>query len=287
MKASKYSKFAVEPAALAEQPSVAEAPQVERRRRKRARMSSPVLVRLLNAPAPFQETCKTVDVSRDGILFTATHPRYSVGQRLEVTFPYSTDPSALNHAQPADVVRVIDSGGGLVGVAIQFVPAAAASRKAAAASASSSAPQPGHTTPSPTALLVEWDRRASDRLRATLQRNGYAVIVVPGAHAALDILQTSVPAIFVAPDNGDMDGQYLCATIRKDERLQHVPVILLSSSAQGNYVPPQQLGAVVSLAKSSSPDRLLQMIRLLAPPPTKSKGSVYGAPAQNDLEPSL
>lgn len=284
MKASKYSKSAVDLAALAEQPGAPATQQVERRRRKRAKISSPVLVQLLDSPAAFQETCKTVDVSRDGILFMSTHSQYCVGQRLEVTFPYSTAFSALNHAQPADVVRVFDGGGGLTGVAVQFAPVPA-SRKPAAAPASSSAPQSGHTTPSATVLLVEPDSRASDRLRVSLQRHGYAVIVTPGAHAALDILKTSVPAVFVAPENGEMDGQELCATIRKDERLQHVPIILLSSSAQGNSVPAQQLGAVVSLAKSSSPDRLLQMIRLLAPPPTKT--SPYGAAAHKGVESSF
>lgn len=279
MKSSKYSKSAVEPVAVAEQPGASGTPQVERRRRKRAKMSSPVRVRVLDSPAPFQEVCKTVDVSRDGILFTSPHPGYCAGQRLEVTFPYSTAPSALNHPQPAGVVRVFDSGEGLFGVAVQFTPAAA-SRKPAAAPATSSAPQSGHTTPSAVVLLLESDRRASDRLRALLQRDGYTVVVVATVQAALEILRTTVPAVFVTAQNAEIDGNDLCITVRHDERLQHVPIILLGDSTQSDPSATRQLGPVVSIARSSNPDRLIQMIRLLAPPPTK--GSAYGAQTHKD-----
>lgn len=284
LKSSKYSKSAVDLAAVAEQPSDIGTTRVERRRRKRAKLSSPVRVRVLDSHAAFQEVCKTVDVSRDGILFLSPHSGYQVGQHLEVTFPYSAAPSALNHPQPADVVRAFESGAGLFGVAVQFVPATA-SRKSAVASENTPAPQSAHTTPSAVVLLVESDRRVSDRLRELIKRDGYTMVVVPSAKAALNVLDTTVPAVLVAPENGDMDGQDLCATIRKDDRLQHVPVILLTSPSQPNSVPAQQLGAVVSLAKSSSPDRLLQMIRLLAPPPTKA--SAYGAPQHRDLDRSL
>ena len=44
---------------------------IERRRRKRARISAQVHVRVVNSPEPFEEVCKSVDVSRDGLLFTS------------------------------------------------------------------------------------------------------------------------------------------------------------------------------------------------------------------------
>src|ERR1700752_935710 len=93
---------------------------VERRRRKRAKITAQVHVRGLNSPEPFEEVCKSIDVSRDGLLFTAVRAGYWKGQMLEVTFPYSTAAAALNTAQQAEVVRVESSAGGQNGVAGQF-----------------------------------------------------------------------------------------------------------------------------------------------------------------------
>src|SRR5580704_3482592 len=97
---------------------------IERRRRKRAKISAQVHVRVVNAPEPFEEVCKSVDVSRDGLLFMSARAGYWKGQMLEVTFPYSTAAAEFNTAQKAEVVRV-ESSGGQHGVAVQFSAAKA------------------------------------------------------------------------------------------------------------------------------------------------------------------
>ncbi|MGA8408054.1 MAG: PilZ domain-containing protein, partial [Candidatus Acidiferrales bacterium] len=94
----------------------------DRRRRKRAKITAQVHVRGLNSPEPFEEVCKSIDVSRDGLLFTAARTGYWKGQRLEVTFPYSTAAAALNTAQPAEIVRVVEQDGHYA-VAVQFINA--------------------------------------------------------------------------------------------------------------------------------------------------------------------
>src|SRR6201987_1327674 len=76
---------------------------VQPRRRKRAKITAQVHVRGLNSPEPFEEVCKSIDVSRDGLLFTSARAGYWKGQMLEVTFPYSTAAAALNTAQQAEV----------------------------------------------------------------------------------------------------------------------------------------------------------------------------------------
>src|SRR5579864_5443514 len=101
---------------------------IERRRRKRAKISAQVHVRVVNSPEPCEEVCKSVDVSRDGLLFTSVRAGYWKGQLLEVTFPYSTAAAALNTAQQAEVVRVEASAGGPHGVAVQFCAAKADAR---------------------------------------------------------------------------------------------------------------------------------------------------------------
>src|SRR5580692_6262072 len=95
---------------------------IERRRRKRAKITAQVHVRGLNSPEPFEEVCKSIDVSRDGLLFTAARAGYWKGQRLEVTFPYSTAAAALNTAQQAEIVRVVEQDGRHA-IAVQFINA--------------------------------------------------------------------------------------------------------------------------------------------------------------------
>src|SRR6202789_467473 len=70
-----------------------------RRRRKRAKITAQVHVRGVNCPEPFEEVCKSVDVSRFGLLFTAARAGYWKGQRIDVVFPYSSAAAALNSAQ--------------------------------------------------------------------------------------------------------------------------------------------------------------------------------------------
>jgi len=253
---------------------------VDRRRRKRAKMSAQLRVRALNSPTPFEEICKSVDVSRDGVFFLSSHSGYWKGQALEVTFPYSSAPSALNQGQPAEVVRVSDQGEGQFGIAVQFASAKASPGAGSTHRASAGAPV--HPRPASVVVVIEPDSTASDAIRDVLQRDGYTAVVVPNAQAALDVLKTTVPSVFVTDvENSDIDGHDFCLIIRRNERLQHVPIILLTSSTQpADYATSQQLGAVVCIAKSPDPDRLLKVVRLVAPPPTKR--SAYGAPVQSD-----
>jgi CheY-like chemotaxis protein len=251
---------------------------VDRRRRKRAKISAQVHIRAANSPEPFEEVCKSVDVSRDGLLFVAARAGYWKGQRLEVTFPYSTAASALNKAQDAEVVRVEEQGPGLSAIAVQFVAAKRVAESASdPAMADAGKTSPAQEKQSAVVLAVEPDMRAADMMRSLLQQDGYTVIVVQNAQAALDVLKTTVPSVFLAEvENEEMSGHDLCLIIKRNERLQRVPVILLTRSAQpADYSASHQLGAVVCMAKPFKPERLLHVVRLVAPPP--SQKNVYGS----------
>jgi CheY-like chemotaxis protein len=277
-------------------------PGLERRRRKRAKISAQVHVRVVNSPEPFEEVCKSVDVSRDGLLFTSARAGYWKGQQLEVMFPYSTAAGALNTPQTAEVVRVESAAGGQHGVAVHFNAAKADARSEkkvasngvkaadpfadgarAHSAATSSTVEASRAAASSAAkqnsvvLAVESDQRTADMMRNILQSDGYTVIIVSNAQAALEVLRTTVPAVFLAEVEGeDMSGHDLCLIIKRNDRLQRVPVILLTRSAQpSDYSASHQMGAVVCMAKPFKPERLLHVVRLVAPPP--SQRSVYGA----------
>jgi DNA-binding response OmpR family regulator len=119
-------------------------------------------------------------------------------------------------------------------------------------------------------LIVEPDRRTAEMMRGMLEQDGYKVVTVPTAEQALSILRTTVPVAFIAEVEGsDMSGQDLCLIIKRNERLQRVPVILLTRSAQpADYSASHQLGAVVCMAKPFQPERLQHVVRLVAPPPS-------------------
>lgn len=256
---------------------------IERRRRKRAKISAQVHVRAVNAPEPFEEICKSIDVSRDGLLFTAARAGYWKGQRLDVTFPYSSAAAALNQSQEAEIVRVTEAGGGQYNIAVQFLAAkseAKSEKKGAVADAFSGAvndntPAPGAKQQS-VVLAVESDPRTAEIMRNILQNDGYTVVIVPTAQQALEVLRTTVPVVFLAEvEAQDMSGHDLCLIIKRNDRLQRVPVILLTRSAQpADYSASHQLGAVVCMAKPFKPERLLHVVRLVAPPP--KIGSAYG-----------
>lgn len=254
---------------------------VERRRRRRAKISAPILVRTVNSLRAFEEVCKTLDASRDGLFFLSSHAGYSTGQTLEVTFPYSTGASALNKAQAAEVVRIVERNGGQFGVGVQFAsakPTVLEFRDNVYGAGTSSTGPAGQKTAA-LVLLVEADAQIADSMRPLLQQDGYTILVVPTAQAALEVLKTTVPTVFITEtENADISGQDLCLIMRRNDRLQHVPAILLGESPQPADAACKELGTVVCLAKPFNPERLLHLIRLVAPPP--SQRSVYGARLQ-------
>lgn len=246
-------------------------PFQERRRRRRAKISAQVHIKM-SAGTPFEEVCMSVDVSRDGLLFVTSRKNYQKGQRVQITFPYSAAAAAISTAQYADVVRTIEMPDGRIGVGVEFKDSSTTSKKDEPATAKSPVSKS-------VVLAVEPDARQADMLRNLLSQDGYTVMVVPTAKQALDVLRTTTPAVFLAEvEAQDMSGHDLCLIIKRNERLQQVPVILLTRSAQpADYSASHSLGAVICMAKPFKPERLQHVIRLVAPPP-RMTGSMYAAP---------
>ncbi|MGB6874943.1 MAG: response regulator [Candidatus Acidiferrales bacterium] len=266
----------------------------DRRRRKRVKVSAQVRVRATDVKADlFTEVAMTMDVSRDGILFSTSRQDFRKGMSVGVTFPFSTAPNALNSEQPAEVVRALDLGNGQVGVAIQFTHAQQRAAAAIAASgpgskekssvhgastAAKGAPQQASSA-RPVVLVVESDVRVQDQLKALLTPEGYDVFAVRTGAEALDILRTTVPACFIAEiEASDTSGYDLCLIIKRSTRLENVPVVLVTQNATpADYAASREFGAVVCMAKPFNPERMLQVVRLLAPSPFSSAPKTYGS----------
>jgi CheY-like chemotaxis protein len=251
----------------------------ERRKRKRVKLSAQVHVRGgVGTVEEFQEVSTSLDVSRDGLLFVAGRSGYWVGQPLDVTFPY-TPSSGINTAQKAKVARVFLRPDRKYGVAVQFQAATASyAAKQGGTSYASNAAYASYAAQAirQMVLLVESDPQVVATLCTLLQQDGYHFAHVPTAKAALDVLKTATPVAVIAEVDGEeMSGRDLCVVIKKNERLKKIPVILLTCTATpADYSESHQLGAVVCMAKPFNPERLLHVVRMVAPPP--SQRTAYG-----------
>lgn len=268
-----------------------EKPQVERRLRRRAKISAAVHIRGIDTPEPFEEVCKSIDVSRDGLLIQVARAGYWKGQRVEVTFPYSPASASSTPGQHAEVVRVSEESNGHYNIAVHFAQAKLTGPRAengnrAGATAGTALVA---NAPQSVVLGVESDPKTAEIMRTILSNDGYTVIIVPTAQQALDVLRTTVPSVFIAEVEGpEMSGHDLCLIVKRNDRLSRVPVILITSSAQpADYTASHQMGAVVCMAKPFKPERLLHVVRLVAPPPQVR--SPYQSPrnGSNSVERSL
>jgi CheY-like chemotaxis protein len=242
----------------------------DRRRRCRVKIVGRVQVRGgIGTLDLFEDMGKSIDVSRDGILLSTSRGGYWVGQMLEVTFPYWTAPTSINQARRARVVRNLLLPDFCYAVAVQFEVSAGNGHSAHLTQAQ---------MPKQVRVLgVEPDATIARAIRNLLEQDGYQVVLVSTAQQALDILQSDTPDVLIAETEGQgVTGTELCAVVKKTLRLQHIPVILLTHSAlPSNYSASYRAGALVCMMKPCEPERLLNAVHLVAPPP--GQRSTYSA----------
>lgn len=225
-----------------------------------------------------QEIATTFDVSRSGILFHTQLDCYSRGMQVAVVFPYSKSPKAIHTEQKGRIVRIIELGDGMRGVAITFsaAPVEDLSLAAAAEAAANdiyAPPPPAETGPAkkPMVLAVESDPQLRESLKMYLENEGYDVMAVSNAADAREVLDLFVPSLLVAEIEGQGDerpGYDLCGHVKATWRLRRVPVVLTTFSAYpSDYSQAHALGAIVCMAKPYKQERLGHIVRLLAPLP--------------------
>jgi CheY-like chemotaxis protein len=255
----------------------------ERRRRRRALISAPVRVRSLNITEEGpSEVTTTIDVSRGGIFFVSELTNYEKHMEVAVVFPFSGIPGDVHSEQMGHIVRVVEYEDGRRGIAVSFEKPAVVTDEALIDSggrqlqphalrapgvpggdAASSAEQKEVKV-----LILEADSRARESMSSYLGSEGYSPMTVSTGAKAREMLATNVPAVVIADVEGDsMAGFDICAFIKSDERLRHVHVILVTSSAYpSDYANAHAVGATICMAKPFKQEKLGQMVKLLAPP---------------------
>lgn len=258
----------------------------ERRRRRRALISAPVRIRPVHlTDAGPMEVTTTLDVSRAGIFFVTDLNTYARAMDVAVVFPYSGIPGEVYAEQIGRVVRVVEYEDGRRGIALSFEKSAANEEALIdssgrnvklAGAAGRAAGAASHKDYSHVkVLVVESDERARQTMSSYLQGEGYNALGLPSGTLAREVLAVHVPAVVIAEIEGDgMMGYELCAYIKSDERLRHVPVILTTRSAYpSDYANAHAVGAIICMAKPFKQEKLGHMVRLLAPPKRKEADS--------------
>jgi CheY-like chemotaxis protein len=252
-------------------------PAEDRRRKRRALISSPIRVRGIHVTTSGpDEITSTVDVSRYGILFHTVLDTYQRGMDVAVVFPYHKSATGAQAEQFGRVVRLHELPDGRqavaialgVGVGEHLVDSNGRQLSTERVQLSNStAPQ----VKPPLVLTIDSDSMLRDTMKLFLQNEGYEVIAVSTANDAREVLNMFMPAMIVAEMEGEgesMPGLDLCAHVKSSPSLKKIPVVLTSRSGYpSDYSNAHSLGAVVCMAKPYKMERLGHIVRLLAPLP--------------------
>src|SRR5712691_10545967 len=78
----------------------------ERRNSRRCKITQLMRIRPSDPEKDhFDDIRGTLSVSRSGVFFHSSEPKYAIGMRLFVSMPYSQDPTSMNREYLAEVVR--------------------------------------------------------------------------------------------------------------------------------------------------------------------------------------
>lgn len=121
----------------------------------------------------------------------------------------------------------------------------------------------------PVILAVDDDPGILRIIEMLLSRAGYTVKTAPSAPKALDLLKGTLPSLMITDvQMPAMSGYDLCQVVKRDKRLQNMPVLFLT--AQGSpqdYKTGHDSGAVMYMVKPFKPEVLLNAVRMMVPIP--------------------
>ena len=118
--------------------------------------------------------------------------------------------------------------------------------------------------PGATIFVVDDDPGILRIVEITLERSGYQVKTAPDGQEALKLLRKLVPDLMILDVMmPGLSGFDLCHIVKRDERLQHVPVIFFTAQdSPRDFQAGMESGGVIYLLKPFKPEKLLQSVRL-------------------------
>jgi DNA-binding response OmpR family regulator len=119
----------------------------------------------------------------------------------------------------------------------------------------------------PVILAVDDDPAVLRIIESLLTRHDYAVKTAASGEDALCILRDLTPAVLILDVMMEgISGYDVCHVVKRDPRLQEVPVIFLTSKGTPqDYKTGHDLGAVIYMVKPLKAEKLLNIVQMLLP----------------------
>jgi two-component system OmpR family response regulator len=119
----------------------------------------------------------------------------------------------------------------------------------------------------PVVLAVDDDPAVLRIIESQLSRHDFEVKTASSGGAALEILKTLTPAVLILDVMMDgISGYDLCHVVKRDKRLQNVPVIFLTSrGTPQDFKTGHDLGAVIYMVKPLKVEKLVNIVNMLLP----------------------
>jgi DNA-binding response OmpR family regulator len=119
----------------------------------------------------------------------------------------------------------------------------------------------------PVVLAVDDDPAVLRIIESQLTRHEIVVKTAANGEEALRILKGLVPAVMILDVMMDgISGYDLCHLVKRDPRLQEVPVIFLTSrGTPQDYKTGHELGAVIYMVKPLKAEKLIHIVQMLIP----------------------
>jgi two-component system sensor histidine kinase ChiS len=130
---------------------------------------------------------------------------------------------------------------------------------------------PVHSKPAPFILAVD-DEPVNRRLvERTLEKGGYTVRTAASGEEALEIMRTEVPAVLILDViMTGMSGYDVSHMVKQNPELRKVPVVFLTAQESvADFRTGREAGALFYLTKPIRPEKLLQVVSMLCPPPKR------------------
>lgn len=117
----------------------------------------------------------------------------------------------------------------------------------------------------PRILLVDDQAFFLNMYKSALEGRGYRVATAMSAEGALEQLKQTIPDLIVLDVQlPGTDGIETCARIKADERLRHIPVIILTGTDDPKLNQRAfKAGAGVTVLKKAGPERFLNMVKVV------------------------
>src|SRR6202162_2863232 len=119
----------------------------------------------------------------------------------------------------------------------------------------------------PVVLAVDDDPAVLRIIESQLTRHDFVVKTAPSGEEALRMLRDLTPALLILDVMMDgISGYDLCLVVKRDPRLQDVPVIFLTSrGTPKDYKTGHDLGAVIYMMKPLKVEKLVNIVQMLIP----------------------